>query len=372
MKDWIKKGISFFMALAISIGCLSGVEKPKEVYAAKTSTVSETEKMNMTILLDEFLDFGALKAIGDLKNKNTYNFQKDADRKAILPYLKSVAGETAKYQYNKKYNKSITRKFSKLIFGKESSNSKILNGDWGIEQPSFEDVKITKCGEKKYKVTAKLKFILSDENEYGDPFEKVTTKSKVTLVAKKNKNAEYGFYALKVKFEKAVLSANEIYMEYLRNVDHENTAMPEYRVVDYKIIDFNHDGKKELIYDFFDEGESGGPVGSYVCAIKKGKVKELYSVRNGVFFTIKGQKNALGVTSSQLWADSAAVLKLKDYKVIEAPGYECSRGVDNQKGKTIFTYTKNGKKITKSDYKTGVKKMMKDWKEISMKKYTRE
>lgn len=27
-------------------------------------------KMNMTILLDEFLDFGALKAIGDLKNKN--------------------------------------------------------------------------------------------------------------------------------------------------------------------------------------------------------------------------------------------------------------------------------------------------------------
>lgn len=80
----------------------------------------------MTILLDEFLDFGALKAIGDLKNKNTYNFQKDADRKAILPYLKSVAGETAKYQYNKKYNKSITRKFSKLIFGKESSNSKIL------------------------------------------------------------------------------------------------------------------------------------------------------------------------------------------------------------------------------------------------------
>ena len=47
MKDWIKKGISFFMALAISIGCLSGVEKPKEVYAAKTSTVSETEKMNI-------------------------------------------------------------------------------------------------------------------------------------------------------------------------------------------------------------------------------------------------------------------------------------------------------------------------------------
>ena len=28
--------------------------------------------------------------------------------------------------------------------------------------------------------------------------------------------------------------------------------------------------------------------------------------------------------------------------------------------------------IKKSDYKTGVKKMMKDWKEISMKKYTRE
>lgn len=45
-----------------------------------------------------------------------------------------------------------------------------------------------------------------------------------------------------------------------------------------------------MIYDFFDEGASGGPVGSYVCAIKKGKVKELYSVRNGVFFTIKGQK----------------------------------------------------------------------------------
>ena len=58
--------------------------------------------------------------------------------------------------------------------------------------------------------------------------------------------------------------------------------------------------------------------------------------------------------------------------MIEAPGYECSREPDCQKERTRFTYTKNAKKITKSDYKTGVKKMMKDWKEISMKKYTRE
>ena len=50
----------------------------------------------------------------------------------------------------------------------------------------------------------------------------------------------------------------------------------------------------------------------------------------------------------------------------------CTIGVYKKNEKKILNKKKNVNNITKSDYKTGVKKMMKDWKEISMKKYTRE
>lgn len=136
-------------------------------------------------------------------------------------------------------------------------------------------------------------------------------------------------------------------------------------ILGYKIIDLDHDGKKELIY----EENSGGtkPIGM-ICTIQDGEVCLKVGERSAQFYRVKGLKShiVVGMPDPENAALSYYYIlyTVKDSKLKKKTEYKIDcyyyDGMDKR-----YLYEKNKKEISENSFK----RFEKSLKQIKLKDY---